>query len=222
MSISTTNEITWWDPSLNSGVVETGTGFDSLPYASNMYAPDSTGPNDATYYETAILQGTFSLSAEQSVTFQVGSDDDTFIYVDGTLIGLEPRHPRQRDADFTASNLAAGTHTVEIFYDDRDQSGANLNVSVVTPGVTHRPANSRALVRSAGLAAGGNAPFAVDLSTANAGVFTETITLAATGSNASGYSAALPGETLEVTGTVLADSVARQSGHQQRHDDRAG
>ena len=38
----TTNEITWWDPSLNSGVVETGTGLDSLPYASNMYAPDRT------------------------------------------------------------------------------------------------------------------------------------------------------------------------------------
>jgi len=94
----TTNEITWWDPSLNSGVVETGTGFDSLPYASNMYAPDSTGPNDATYYETAILQGTFSLSAAQSVTFQVGSDDDSFIYVDGTLIGSNPAFtaPRRR------------------------------------------------------------------------------------------------------------------------------
>ncbi|MGA3402999.1 MAG: choice-of-anchor D domain-containing protein, partial [Acetobacteraceae bacterium] len=57
-----TGEITWWDPSLNSGVVETGTGIDSLPYSSNMYVPNSTGSNDATYYETAILQGTFSLS----------------------------------------------------------------------------------------------------------------------------------------------------------------
>jgi len=58
------------------------------------------------------------------------------------------------------------------------------------------------LARSAGCR-GSSTPFLVDLSTANAGVFTETITLAATGSNASGYSAALSGETLEVTGTVL-------------------
>jgi hypothetical protein len=44
----------------------------------------------------------------------------------------------------------------------------------------------------------------VTLSTGNAGVFSETITLAATGSNTSGYSAALPGETLTVTGTIAA------------------
>jgi hypothetical protein len=44
----------------------------------------------------------------------------------------------------------------------------------------------------------------VTLSTNDAGTFSETITLAATGSNASGYSAALPGETLTVTGTVAA------------------
>ena len=46
--------------------------------------------------------------------------------------------------------------------------------------------------------------FTIDLSTANAGVFHQTIVLAATGSNSSGYSAALPGQTINVTGTVLA------------------
>jgi hypothetical protein len=40
------------------------------------------------------------------------------------------------------------------------------------------------------------------LGTANDGVFTETVTLAATGSNAAGYSAALAGQTLTVTGTI--------------------
>ena len=46
----------------------------------------------------------------------------------------------------------------------------------------------------------------VTLSTDGAGIFAETITLAATGSNSSGYAAALPGETLTVTGTVAASS----------------
>ena len=120
MSIRSTGEITWWDPSLNSGVAETGTGIDSLPFSGNMYAPNSTGSNDATYYETAILQGTFSLDAPQSVTFQLGSDDNFFIYVDGTLVGQNPGIHGTETQNFTAANLAAGSHTVEIFYDDRD------------------------------------------------------------------------------------------------------
>ncbi len=44
----------------------------------------------------------------------------------------------------------------------------------------------------------------VTLSASTAGTFTETITLDPTGSNASGYSGALPAETLTITGTVVA------------------
>ena len=43
----------------------------------------------------------------------------------------------------------------------------------------------------------------VTLATGTTGTFSETITLAATGSNASDFSAALPSETLTVTGTVV-------------------
>ena len=56
------------------------------------------------------------------------------------------------------------------------------------------------------LSAGGTTPFTVDLSTVNAGVFTQTITLAATDSNAAGFSEALPSETLVVTGTILSST----------------
>ena len=61
----------------------------------------------------------------------------------------------------------------------------------------------------AGLAAGeaDTAP-QVTFSTDDAGTFTETIVLNATGSNAGGYSAARPVETLTITGTVLAANVA--------------
>jgi hypothetical protein len=60
------------------------------------------------------------------------------------------------------------------------------------------------------LGAGGTTPFSVDLSTTNSGVFSQTITLAATDSNASGYSEALAGETIDVVGTVLGNAQLAQ------------
>jgi hypothetical protein len=53
------------------------------------------------------------------------------------------------------------------------------------------------------LSAGGTAPLAIDLNTADSGTFNQTITLSATDSNPSGYDAALSGLTIEVTGTVV-------------------
>jgi hypothetical protein len=85
-----TDEITWWSPSLNSQVTQTGTGTITLPYASNMYAPNSTGTDDANFFETAVFKGVFDLSAPEAVEFQLGSDDDSFIYVDGVLICQNP------------------------------------------------------------------------------------------------------------------------------------
>jgi hypothetical protein len=57
------------------------------------------------------------------------------------------------------------------------------------------------------LQAGASTQLGIDLSTANAGVFTQTITLAVTDANASGFSEVLPGETINVTGTVLSNAV---------------
>jgi hypothetical protein len=135
----TTHEITWWSPALNSKIVETGTGTISLPYASNMYAPNSTGTNDASFFETAFFRGDFTLSSTESVEFQLGSDDDSFIYVDGVLIGDNPGIHGVTNVDFTASDLAAGTHTIEVFYDDRERVGAFLSLSLLTSGVVITP-----------------------------------------------------------------------------------
>jgi PA14 domain len=132
-----TNEITWWDPALNPNVVETGTGIVTMPYASNMFAPNSTGTNDATYYETAIFKGTFTLATGGQVDFNLGSDDDSFLYVDGILIGDNPGVHAVSTVDFSAM-LSAGTHTIEVFYDDRDRTQAYLSFDPsvsVSPGV---------------------------------------------------------------------------------------
>ena len=137
-----TNEITWWSPNFNSHVSSTGSGTITLPYGSNMFAPNSTGTNDATAFETAVFTGTFTLSSTQDVQFQLGSDDDSFIYVDGTLVGQNPGIHAVTNVAFTASGLAAGSHTVEIFYDDREQVGAYLSLDLLTSGVVITPPGS--------------------------------------------------------------------------------
>jgi hypothetical protein len=134
-----TDEITWWSPTLNPAVVQTGTGTISLPFASNTYASNSTGTNDGTNFETAVFNGDFTLSTSESVEFQLGSDDDSFIYVDGVLIGQNPGIHGVTDVDFTSSVLPAGLNTIEVFYDDRAQTGAFLSLNLLTSGVVVTP-----------------------------------------------------------------------------------
>lgn len=126
----TTGEIEWWAPALDSHVVETGTGTIVLPYASNMYPPNSTGNNDASFFETAVFKGTFDLAGPGTVSFTLGSDDDSFIYVDGTLIGQNPGVHGVTTVEFTSGMLPAGSNSIEVFYDDRHTTGAYLSLSL--------------------------------------------------------------------------------------------
>jgi hypothetical protein len=100
-----------------------------------MYAPNSTGSNDGSYFETAIFKGSFNLSSSEAVEFQLGSDDDSFIYVDGILIGQNPGVHGVTNVDFTSSVLPAGPNTIEVFYDDRQNTGAYLSLNLLTSGV---------------------------------------------------------------------------------------
>ena len=135
----TTHEITWWSPALNSNVTQTGTGTVTLPYSSNMFAPNSTGTNDASFFETAVFKGTFNLSAASTVEFALGSDDDSFIYVDGVLFGSNPGVHSVTNVDFTSPTLGIGNHSIEVFYDDRQNVAANLSLSLLSSGVTINP-----------------------------------------------------------------------------------
>jgi fibro-slime domain-containing protein len=137
--IGPSNQITWWSPTLNAHVVQTGTGTINLPFASNMYAPNSTGSDDGTYYETAVFNGTFSLASASTVEFQLGSDDDSFIYVDGTLFGQNPGVHATTNVDFTTPTLGAGSHAIEIFYADRHRTGAYLSLNLLSTDVVITP-----------------------------------------------------------------------------------
>lgn len=131
-----THEITWWSPGLNSNVVQTGTGTINLPFSGNMYAPNSTGTNDSSFFETAIFSGNFTLSSAGTVEFQLGSDDDSFIYVDGILFGQNPGVHGVTNVDFTSPTLDAGAHTIEVLYADRENTGAFLSLNLLSTDVT--------------------------------------------------------------------------------------
>jgi hypothetical protein len=136
---ATTNEIEWWSPGMSSVVTQTGTGTIALPYNSNMYPTNSTGGNDASGFETAMFSGQFSLASSSVVSFQLGSDDDSFIYVDGILIGQNPGIHATSDVDFDSGMLDVGSHTIEVFFADREQVGAFLSLNLLSSGVTITP-----------------------------------------------------------------------------------
>lgn len=134
-----THEITWWSPALNSHVAATGTGTIALPYSSNMYPPNSTGGNDGTAFETALFTGAFTLGSAGTVQFQLGSDDDSFIYVDGTLFGQNPGVHGVTNVTFTSPTLAAGAHSLEVFFADRQNTGAFLSLNLLSTDVVITP-----------------------------------------------------------------------------------
>jgi PEP-CTERM motif len=137
---SGTGQLEWWSPTLSGGyVIPTGTGTISLPYSSNMYPPNSTGGDDGTAFETAIFKGNFSLAASGTVSFSLGSDDDSFIYVDGKLIGQNPGIHSVTTVEFTSNTLPAGSHSIAVFFADRERVGAALSLSLDTEGVTITP-----------------------------------------------------------------------------------
>ena len=123
----TTDEITWWSPAMNKAVLFTGSGTVTIPYASSMYPLNSTGSNDSAAFETAVFKGTFNLAGPGSVNFTVNSDDDAFVYLNGVLIGQNPGiHPISGTTFY--GNGLNGSNTLEIFYADREQTGAYLSV----------------------------------------------------------------------------------------------
>lgn len=139
---SHSNEITWWSPSLNHAVVATGSGTISLPFAGNMYPPNSTGANDWTAFETALLSGVFVLSEPQAIELLGSSDDDLFVYIDGRLVTQLPGIHMATDTHITSPRLTAGPHQLAVFYADREGTGAYLSLKLLTPGIELTPTPS--------------------------------------------------------------------------------
>lgn len=98
----TTGVLDWWTPGTYGSNTVTATGTNAAFVVStdpnnptNMFPPNSTGGGNqgmncnnstANCEETAILTDTFNLASAENVTFDVGADDDAFVFIDGNIV----------------------------------------------------------------------------------------------------------------------------------------
>jgi hypothetical protein len=142
-TFNASNEITWWNPSATATATQpivnaTGAGTFSITAAAtpvSMFPPNSTGTNNANGFQTAVLMGNLYLNSTGDVSINLGSDDDSFVYLDGTLVDQNPGvHAYQVAPIKNLSNVSAGNHILEIFYADRHVVDAKLGIGFTGDG----------------------------------------------------------------------------------------
>jgi fibro-slime domain-containing protein len=140
--VNGSNELTWWSPSFNSHVTSTGTGTISLPFSNSaMYPPRGQNPSggDSNGYLAAVFSGSLTIPSTESVTFTLGSDDDSFLYLNNTLVTSSGGVHADSPAPVVSQTLGAGTYSLLLFYDDRYPTQAALDFSVNTSNVLVGP-----------------------------------------------------------------------------------
>jgi PEP-CTERM motif len=134
--VSGTGQILWWTPS--SVITYQGTSTVGVPFTNNsMFAPQGNGSNNATYFQTAVLSGTIH-GTGSDVKLSVTSDDDALVYVNGLYVGGSPGVHAAQTAVLDLG-IFSGDESLKIFYADRAQVGAVLDLSLTGATVSAVP-----------------------------------------------------------------------------------
>jgi len=137
--------IEWWDPALdthvkalaastqNPSTITIGAlGYDNTDMFPSNSHTGTTGHfvyNDTSDFLTAVFSGTFTTTSNGTITFTLASDDDSLVYIDGKLIGSDLGvHGVGAPVTFTTGVLKAGSQTIDIYYADRAQTQAALDL----------------------------------------------------------------------------------------------
>jgi len=128
--VNAQNEILWWSDSssITNHAVFEKTQITLSPFAFDDFFPDGQ-LNDNTFLRAVHFQGTFVISSPQTVTFISNVDDELFGYVDGNLVIDSGGIVHRPIVTTNLTNLAAGQHKLDLFYDDREVGGAGFHFS---------------------------------------------------------------------------------------------
>ena len=144
-NVTAGGEITYWSPKLNPYVTETLTSTVSLPYSvpANFFPPNGAGPCDGPSpcngYQAAELYGNLVVptNTTETVSFNIGADDMAFAYLDGQVVcDLGGVHGSTAGTCVTPFQIGAGSHSLEVYFVDINQSQSGLTFNVDTGNVT--------------------------------------------------------------------------------------
>jgi fibro-slime domain-containing protein len=107
---------------------------DPLPFTFDHFYPDGkNGDGNANGFRFVHWAGVFTLPKAQSIRLSLGSDDDSWVFIDRMLVDDNGGVKALTDAPFTSTNLAAGPHELDVFYADRYGTAAQLHLSTDFP-----------------------------------------------------------------------------------------
>jgi len=136
-----TGELLWWTPNgtwVTAGTTNWADGVYTLPFnvPSNFFANGGSN-GGANGYISTELKATFDAPHGGSVTFTLGSDDDSFIFLNGNLVVDNGGIHAIATAPTTVSGLLDGINTVVVFQDDRHiiQSALQFDANVTLNAV---------------------------------------------------------------------------------------
>jgi fibro-slime domain-containing protein len=130
--VNSKGELLWWTPQTNLVLPGTTASYPTtvtLPFniQSNFFPDGDSGSNGGDVgFTSAILSGTFDTPAGGSVTFNLGSDDDAWVFLNGNLVVDNGGVHALATAPTVVTGLAPGVNTVEVFFADRHTTQAGL------------------------------------------------------------------------------------------------